>query len=139
MNNTIITINPKWAQRIYSLEKKYAYMERTGIYSCGDRFFLYETKPVSLITGYFALNKDSADLGYRGPREDIWLFTGKESGFKDKDECFEWLSNPSADYVALYIPNPIKFDRPFKLSDFGVISQPTNFCYPKFLPHELTT
>ena len=49
----LLSIHPKWAQKIYSGEKKVEWRKNIPNADYIDKVFLYETAPVCRVTGYF--------------------------------------------------------------------------------------
>jgi len=128
--NIILSIHPKWAEKIYSGEKTIEWRKNTPNADFIEKVFLYETAPVHKITGFFMYDyyysmvfgitkdgkpRDGAEvLIDRGcvPLEDLKKYAG------NKKEIFGWK-----------FYKVTKFDTPKTLADFGLKRAPQSWQY----------
>ena len=123
--NIILSIKPKWAEKIYSGEKTIEWRKNCPKVDV-SRVFLYETAPVCKITGFFFLNgifganSKSIDLDkYRWedgcvPLEDLQKYQGKNNFI------FGWIAGKA-----------VKIQTPKILGDFGLKRPPQSWCYTR--------
>ena len=51
----LLSLRPEWAAAIYAIEKRYEFRRRRINLDLGDVVIIYETRPVSLVTGEFTV------------------------------------------------------------------------------------
>lgn len=131
----IMSIHPKWAEKIYAGEKMIEWRKNIPqIYFPGMKIYIYETAPVCKVTGlfYWKGNKNLIirDPDYEGqeiceeakiaikqgcvPLEDLKKYQGKN------EKVFGWLCGLNE-----------KFEKPRPLSDFGLKRPPQSWQYLK--------
>lgn len=127
--NIILSIKPKWAEKIYSGEKTIEWRKNVPKEDFIDKVFLYETAPVFRITGcftydhYYSLvfknNPPKPDptaqvLIDRGcvPLEDLDKYRGKHR------ELFAWK------FIKV-----VKFEHSKSLEEFGLKRPPQSWQY----------
>ncbi len=74
----LLSIHPKWAKKIYSGEKTIEWRKNIpNELFWGMTVYLYETSPVSLVTGYFVLDNPVVDMNEKpGWLEQIMIRNG---------------------------------------------------------------
>lgn len=124
--NVILSIRPNFCKMIFSGQKKYEYRKRVFTRSDVDKVYIYATKPICRIVGYFtiaAMIEDSPN--------DMWKTTHEGSGISKEyfDAYFSGCDMAHAiaigEVVKLY--NPI--DPKEVIKDFHA---PQNFMYVDF-------
>ncbi len=125
----LLSIHPKWAEKIYSGEKTIEWRKNIPTADFIDKVFLYETAPVCRVTGCFDYNFFYS-LAFKNlglslcPTANVFIAAGcvpieelaKYRG--DKRELFGWK-----------VKNPKKFDKPKTLADFGLKRPPQSWQY----------
>ena len=133
----IMSIHPEWIQKIFAGEKRYEVRRRAPLQVPPFKVYVYCTK-----------GEEAWLTGIKGKRESYQLngnivgeftcrrivdmhppFRGKESGTcLTARELYEYMGpNDHLDYIA--IEDPIIYDTPKKLEDFGLIRPPQSWCY----------
>lgn len=112
----ILSIKPKWADLIYSGQKKIEWRKsRPAIYrlplSLRYPFtvYLYETAPIKRITGYFICNAIT-----RIYTDQAILFNNEMQGCISSEDLIKYIGDKHQLY-AWEITNPVIFNRPFQL------------------------
>lgn len=124
--NVLLSINPYWANLIYTGKKTYE-MRKRPPFRCniGDKVFLYETYPVCAVTGYFVYNgyeafsdveefAENCFYKHRIPYHEFIRY------YKKSKICFAW-----------FVDKPTKFYHPIKLPFANITKAPQSFCYLK--------
>lgn len=126
----LLSIHPKWAEKIYSGEKTLEWRKTYPKTLCFKTLvFLYETSPVKRITGTFVLTGiEGLDLVINP-----WLFehTKREpikKGCVDEDSLRKYQGY-SKGVWGWDVENPQKFDKPKTLADFGLKRAPQSWQY----------
>ena len=122
--NIILSIKPKWAEKIYSGEKTIEWRKSISRKNGQITVFIYETAPVKKITGFFTLGeayykifgplKDRSEIIVKGcvPSKEL-------KKYKGKSKClYGW------DVI-----NPHKFETPKTLEEFSLKRPPQSWCY----------
>lgn len=124
--NVLLSINPYWANLIYTGRKTYEMRKRAPLQcNIGDKVFLYETYPVCAVTGYFVYNgyeafsdiEDFAENYYyhhQIPYHEFIIY------FKKSNIGFAW-----------FVSKPTMFSNPIKLPIANITKAPQSFCYLK--------
>ena len=117
----LLSIHPKWAELILEGTKKlevrktfFRELER------GSTIYLYATSPVKKVVG-----KCQCDGG--------WAFDchcpdwAHEQSCLSRKELKEYLGVKRGLFMELY--DPIRYENPKELSEFGLVRPPQSFCY----------
>lgn len=90
--NALISIKPKYVEKIISKNKKYEY--RKNIFKKNiDKIYIYSTSPDKQIVGYFEYS------GYlNGTPEEIWRITKGFSGI-DEASYYKYFNNKECAYA----------------------------------------
>lgn len=121
--NVILSIRPKFCQLIFDGQKKYEYRKRVFTRSDVDKVYIYATKPICRIVGYFtiaAMIEDSPNV--------MWQMTHEGSGIT-KEYFDAYFKNCDMAH-AIKIGEVVKLDNPIDpkevIKDFHA---PQNFMY----------
>lgn len=127
--NIILSIHPKWADKIYAGEKKIEWRKtKPKWYDSKAKVYLYETAPVKNVTGYFMIerfgwvNKNDPDfkflIGEKVEKLGCVLIEDLKKYQGDSPELFAW-----------YVGKVVRFKKPSPLSEFGLKRPPQSWCY----------
>lgn len=103
--NVILSIRPNFCKMIFSGQKKYEYRKRVFTRSDVDKVYIYATKPICRIVGYFtiaAMIEDSPNV--------MWQMTHEGSGIT-KEYFDAYFKNCDMAH-AIKIGEVVKFDTP---------------------------
>lgn len=120
----LLSIHPKWAEKIFSKEKRVEWRKTRPRIDGNARVYMYETTPVKKVTGYFTIKNiygvdanKSVFFDYEKgcvPIEDLKNYQGQSM-------CvFAWEVKPGS---------VVKFDQPKTLADFGLKRAPQSWLY----------
>lgn len=121
--NVIMSIRPTFCKLILDGQKRYEYRKRVFNRSDVDKVYIYASKPISKVVGYFTIAAMIED----SPRN-LWKTTCKGSGITKKffDAYFRGCDMAHA----IEIDEVVKFDTPIDpkevIKDF---TPPQNFTY----------
>jgi len=102
--NIIISIKPAYADMILDGRKKYEF-RKCSFAKRVDKVFIYSTKPVKEITGYFTF-----DEVLRGKKSEIWDLCSEFGGMSECD-FFEYFDGKSVAY-AMKIEKVYRLENP---------------------------
>ena len=121
--NVILSIRPTFCKMIFSGQKTYEYRKRVFTRSDVDKVYIYATKPICRIVGYFtiaAMIEDSPNV--------MWQMTHEGSGIT-KEYFDAYFKNCDMAH-AIKIGEVVKLDNPIDpkevIKDFHA---PQNFMY----------
>jgi predicted transcriptional regulator len=121
--NVIISIRPNFCQLIFDGKKLYEYRKRVFTRSDVDRVYIYASKPISKIVGYFTIKRiidDSPSM--------VWDITHENGGISKKYFLGYFKGHSVAH--AIEIDEVVKLDKPINpkevIKDF---TAPQNFMY----------
>lgn len=121
--NVILSIRPNFCKMIFCGLKVYEYRKRIFTCSDVDKVYVYATKPICRIVGYFTIDEVIADK-----KNDIWEKTHKDGGISK--EFFDAYFKNSDTAYAIKIGQVVKLDTPIDpkevIKDFHA---PQNFMY----------
>lgn len=123
----LLSIHPKWAKKIYSGEKTVEWRKNIpNELFWGMTVYLYETSPVSLVTGYFVLdNPVMVDMNVKpGWLEQIMIRNGCVT--EDDLRKYQGKSERIYGWTMRYRE---KFDTPKTLASFGLVRPPQSWQY----------
>ena len=118
--NYIISIKPLYAERIYNGNKRYEIRTRIPKLKRLDVIYIYETKPIALITGVIIVT----NILKLTPRE-AWDTKEHQLGIT-KNEFFAYCWSLEFIYL-IECEDVVKFDKPEPLSFFGLNHAPQWF------------
>lgn len=119
MNEIIISIKHEYAQAIYEGRKTVEFRRRLPRFLLNTKCWIYEPKPIGLITGYFIYG--GVFYGSLG-RVWSWCADGAGISYSVYHEYFHGVSSA----YALIIKQPHRFG-PVPLAYFGVAHAPQSY------------
>lgn len=123
MKSIILSIHSRHAEKIYSGEKQYEFRKSAPLKT--DSMYLYEVKPVGLITGHV----EGVGGAYCMLLEDLWKLTEDYAGITF-EEFTKYFEGRNSGY-AFELPKVVKYDTPLPLSHFNLNRAPQSWCYTK--------
>lgn len=142
--NIILSIHPKWAEKIYAGEKTIEWRKsRPKTYSEETKIYMYETSPAKMVTGYFTLKTKTIKTKFMTAHDVDFPFS--RISFRDSDTKYLLIGNieimgcvpieklreylNDSDGYGWRINKVEKFVKPRPLSDFGLKRPPQSWCY----------
>lgn len=120
--NILLSIKPKYSEKIFSGEKKYEFRKKTPK-GMVEKVFIYESTPSKYIVGWFTIKNVLT-----GTPERIWDMCKNHGGI-DQENFFTYCEDIELIH-ALEIDNYYKYDSPINpyemITDF---KPPQNFSY----------
>lgn len=124
----LISIHPIYAKAIYEGKKQIELQRSLPKNFYGHLVFIYETAPVSKITGWFVIG------AYIHVRKDgFWTGFGHLTGIT-KDEFFNYFSGQKYAH-GIYIDSGHRFENPLSLKDFMLNRPPLTWRYISYYPN----
>lgn len=124
--DVILSIRPNFCKMIFSGKKVYEYRKRVFTRSDVDKVYIYATKPICRIVGYFTIDTVIED----NPTE-IWDKTHKGSGITK--EYFDAYFNGCDMAHAIVIGEVVKLDTPIDPKKvIRNFTAPQNYMYVDF-------
>lgn len=120
MKKILLSIKPKYVNKIFSGEKKVEY--RKNVVPDVELVYIYATVPIKKIVAEFKVNKVLC-----GTPNELWIETKDIGGIDFKDYC-EYFARRDKAY-AYIISNLQIYDTPLLLSDLGIKRPPQNYQY----------
>ena len=121
--NVILSIRPTFCKMIFSGQKVYEYRKQIFTRKDVDKVYVYATKPICKIVGYFTIAAMIED----NPTE-IWKITHKGSGITK--EYFDAYFRGCDMAHAIAIGEVVKFDTPIDPKEvIKNFTAPQNFLY----------
>ena len=121
--NVIISIRPHFCQLIFDGKKLYEYRKRVFKSSDVDKVYIYTSKPISKIVGYFTVKRIIDDTPSK-----VWNQTHEHGGITKK-QFQEYFKGHKVAH-AIEIDEVVKLDTPIDpkevIKDF---TAPQNFMY----------
>lgn len=121
--NVILSIRPNFCKMIFCGQKVYEYRKRIFTRKDVDKVYVYATKPICRIVGYFTIDEVIADK-----KNDIWAKTHKDGGIS-KEYFDAYFKNCDMAH-AIKIGEVVKLDNPIDpkevIKDFHA---PQNYRY----------
>jgi predicted transcriptional regulator len=121
--NVIMSIRPHFCQLIFDGKKRYDYRKRVFTHSDVDRVYIYASKPISKIVGYFTIKRiidDSPSM--------VWDMTHEDGGISKK-YFLNYFKGHSVAY-AIEIGEVVKLDTPIDPKTIiEGFTAPQNFMY----------
>jgi predicted transcriptional regulator len=120
--NVIISVKPAYADMILNGRKRYEF-RKYGFTKQVDRVFIYVTRPVSKIVGYFTF-----DEILRGTPTEIWEMCSEYAGILEND--FHKYFGRAKIAFAIRINSVFKIEEPISPSDvIKGFKSPRSFIY----------
>lgn len=120
MKSVILSIHHEFAEKIYQCTKSFELRKVLPTFEVGTRIYMYETKPVGLITGYFTYDGWEYLNPYR-----LWEKFGSRLGI-DEDRLYNYYQSKDV-ACAWRIKDPTKLGTPLSLSSFGLKRAPQSY------------
>ena len=121
-NNIIISIKPVYAELILDGRKKYEF-RKCGFTRSVVKSFIYSTKPVNKILGYFTFNKV-----LRGKTSDIWEICSEQAGITEEDYIKYYKMYKNA--FAIKIDHVFRLNKPINpFDEIKGFKSPRSFIY----------
>lgn len=124
--NVILSIRPNFCKMIFCGQKVYEYRKRIFTCSDVDKVYVYATKPICRIVGYFTIDEVIEDK-----KSYMWEITHKDGGISKEFFDAYFLNSDTA--YAIKIGQVVKLDNPIDpksvIKDFHA---PQNFMYADF-------
>ncbi len=129
--NIILSIKPKWAEKIYSGEKKIEWRKTCpSTVNEGAKVYIYETAPICKVTGRFTyigstkVDAKNLDLSYEFTYDSICV----RAGCVKPEDLLKYQGN-RASLKGWKIYTFEKFSEPKTLKEFGLKRPPQSWCY----------
>lgn len=124
--NVILSIKPQFCKHIFDGVKRYEYRKKVFIHSDIDKVYVYASKPISKIVGYFTI-----DHVINCNASDMWEMTYKEGGITKEyfDDYFKNCDMAHAIKIDEVVMLDIPIDPKKVIKDFHA---PQNFMYLDF-------
>ena len=122
MCSILMSINPKYVEKILSGNKKYEYRKIKARNKNVNKIVIYATFPVMKIVAEVNIEEILED----SPRI-LWEKTKKYSGVTK--DFFEKYYDKKKTAVAYKLGKVTKYDKPMELKDFGISCAPQSFIY----------
>ena len=124
MVDIVLSIKPHFAEKIFQGEKLFEYRRIFPRRSDIRAVFVYATKPVGEVIGQFLV----AEI-IQLPIRDLWRATHKHSGITETFFSSYFVGRSHGFAVSIVAPK--RFDRPRKISEYGIKYPPQSFAYVK--------
>lgn len=118
----LLAIKPQFVEKIFSGEKKYEFRKILFKNAQVNSVVIYASSPVQKIVGEF----DIDSILNMNP-EDLWEKTSHSSGIEK--EFFDDYFRGRVNAFAIKLINPIRYDIPKDLKNYGLSHAPQSFCY----------
>lgn len=125
--NIILSIHPKWAEKIYKGEKTVEWRKGSPKRINPSKVFIYETAPVCKVTGYIVL-EGFAGLNIKHASEFTYSEEAIKRGCVSYEDLVKYQGN-SGYITAWFIKEKVKFETPRTLADFGFKRPPQSWQY----------
>lgn len=121
--NILLSIKPKYAEAILRGEKIWEFRKKIPFHPPAEQVIMYATNPVGLVVGSFSIEK----VRLVNLRFSNWDDFSVGAGITE-DELKVYADGYDAIY-ALKAKDPIRFETPKTLADFGVKKAPQSWQY----------
>lgn len=123
MSNYILSVKPKFVDKILTGEKKFEYRRVVPKdIKMGDVVYIYSTTPVKKVIGYFVIS-----MVIKENKESLWRKTELGAGI-DKKHFDEYFKGKQDAYAYIIPKSRLNvFDKPIELKEFGIEKAPQNF------------
>jgi predicted transcriptional regulator len=121
--NVIISIQPTFCKLIFGGQKRYEYRKRVFKHSDVDMVYIYASKPISKIVGYFTIKRIIDDTP-----SNVWNMTHEHGGITKK-QFFDYFKGHTVAH-AIEIGEVVKLDTPIDPKTIiKGFTAPQNFMY----------
>ncbi len=122
MKKILLSVKPRFVDKILSGEKKYEFRKRVPLDTSNCHVLIYKTHPDKIVVAEFVIG----EIMCATPQE-IWLRTYKEAGLSF-DEFKKYYDGKIIAY-AYKITDLHEFTIPRNLAEYGLKRAPQDFCY----------
>lgn len=121
MSNIILSIHPRFVEKIISGEKRYEF-RKVKAKLPPEKIIIYSTSPVSQVIG----EAEVEDILIDTP-DNLWSIT---SGYSGIDETFflDYFKNKQ-EAIAYQLKNVTVYPKPKELKEYGINAAPQSFIY----------
>jgi predicted transcriptional regulator len=123
----ILSIKPKFADKIFNGEKEFEFRRTIFKNKTVNKVIIYASAPISKIVGEFEI-----EYIYHKELELLWDATKTKAGIT-REYFFKYFNGKKLGY-AIKITNPIKFKRDYSIKDKYGLTPPQSFVYIKKPP-----
>lgn len=127
--DVLISIKHKYATLIYAGIKRYELCHNAPSFDKDTRLWIYEPKPVGMITGYVYFK----DCMIAEPWS-IWLHYRTDLGVRFKEFAEYYYQRQKA--FAWLLANPFKLEEPISLTDIGLKRPPQSYKFLNLTPNK---
>lgn len=133
--NVLLSIKPKWAEKIYNGEKTIEFRKSIpkNFDTSKDVVFIYETAPVKMVTGYIRISAFSKmNSCYLNATKKYNLFSKRyfeKEGKVNIDDLIKYVNNKNL--CCWIIKQSYKWNFG-SIGKFGLKRPPQSFCYTKY-------
>lgn len=121
--NVIISIRPTFCKLIFGGQKRYEYRKRVFKHSDVDKVYIYASKPISKIVGYFTIKRIISDTPSM-----IWEMTHEHGGITKK-QFLDYFKGHSVAH-AIEIDEVVELDTPINPKEvIQGFTAPQNYMY----------
>ena len=121
--NVIISIRPTFCKLIFGGQKRYEYRKRVFKHSDVDMVYIYASKPISKIVGYFTIKRIIDDTP-----SNVWNMTHEHGGIS-KEQFLDYFKGHSVAH-AIEIHEVVELDIPINPKEvIQGFTAPQNYCY----------
>ena len=121
--NVILSIKPCFCHSIIKGLKLYEYRKKVFKHSDVDKVYIYASKPISKIVGYFTIKRIIEDTPSM-----IWNMTHEHGGIS-KNQFLKYFKGHDVAH-AIEIDEVVQLDTPFNpMQVIQGFTAPQNFCY----------
>ena len=120
--NAIISIRPNFCKHIFDGQKRFEYRKRVFKCSDVDKLYIYASKPISRIVGYFTIKRIIEDAPLS-----IWDMTHEHGGISKK-QFQEYFQGHSVAH-AIEIDEVVKINPINPKEVIKSFTAPQNYCY----------
>jgi len=121
--NVLLSIKPKYVERIFQGEKKYEFRKRIFTREDINRVYIYCTSPVKKIVASFSIKEIK-----EGTPEELWKKLKDQAGIGEED-FFNYFRNKNKGY-AIRISNLNKLEDAIDPKNiYSDFTAPQSFCY----------
>ncbi|WP_026574244.1 ASCH domain-containing protein [Bacillus sp. UNC438CL73TsuS30] len=121
MSKIILSIHPRFVDKIISGEKRYEF-RKVKAKLPPEKIFIYSTSPVSQVIGEAEVENILIDTP-----ENLWKITSVYSGI-DKAFYQNYYKNKQ-EAIAYQLKNVIVYPEPKELKEYGINTAPQSFIY----------
>ena len=124
--NIIMSIHPKWAEKIYKGEKRVEWRKTRPKLEGKTRVYIYVTSPINKVTGFFTI------LDVFGFDSNHGISFAVEKGCVPIDDLKKYQGDSMCIFAwEIKYGSVVKFNQPKSIADFGLKRPPQSWQYIK--------